>query len=74
LTVPILHPFASKRLFFSLRIVILLDSSFACVDNRSRSVPALLAENFQDHDGIGVDSIDDPPGNPRIVDPQFMTP
>src|SRR3990170_2804517 len=74
LAVPIFHPFAAKRFFFSLRIVIFLDSPLACVDNRSRRLSALLAEDFQDHDGIRVDPIDDPPGNPGIVDAQFMTP
>src|SRR3989304_8957328 len=74
LAVPIFHPFAAKRFFFSLRIVIFLDSPLACVDNRSRRLSALLAEDFQDHDGIRVDSsIDDPSGNPGIVDAQFMT-
>ena len=71
---PILHPFASRRFLLLLCIVILPQSSFRPLNHRLRRRPGLFAENIQDHDSIGIDTINNAPCCIDIDDSQFMTP
>jgi len=74
LTLPIFQPLASNRLFFSSRIFILLKSSFARLNDGSRCLRGLFAEDFQDHDGIRLDSVHNAPRGVGVIDAQLVAP
>src|ERR1051325_3762990 len=69
LTVPTFHPFASKRICFRLRIVIILYSSLAGVHDRLWRRSAFLTENLQNNDRVRIDSVDDPPSRLVVFNP-----
>ena len=69
---PTLQPLASRRFLFDSRIVVAPKTLPARLDHRLGSPRRFLAEDLQDHDGIGVTSIDDPPRESSVLDAQFM--
>jgi len=69
---PTLQPFASRRFRFDSRIVVAPETLPARLDHRLGSPRRFLAEDLQDHDGIRVTSIDDPPRDSSVLDAQFM--
>src|SRR5437773_6248058 len=71
--VPNFQPFASSRRRFSSRTVILLQPPEARVDDTLRRRPRLLAENLQDHNGVGLDPVDDSPVSADVPDAQLGT-
>jgi len=72
--VPIFQPRASSFRRFCSRTVILPQSSGACFNNGLRRRPGLLAEDLQDHYGVGVEPVHDSPVCSGVTDPQLVTP
>ena len=74
LVVPTFQPLASKRRRFSSRTVVLLQSTGARVNDRRWRRPGFLAENRQNHHGVGVGPVHDSPVGLCVSDAQFVTP
>jgi len=72
--VPTFQPFASRRRRFSSRTLVLPQSTDARVNDRLRRPPRLLAEDRQNHDGVGVGPVHDPPVGSGIPDSQLVAP
>ena len=70
--VPTFHPFASSRRRLSSRTVVLPQPTDARIDDPLRRRPALLAEDLENHDRIGVGPVHDPPISFGTSDSQFM--
>src|SRR5262245_42821726 len=71
---PIFQPFAAKRFRFNSRIVVLPKTFLAHADNLQWRCCGLLAEHLDDHDRVRIDSVDQPPSLPFVVDSKLMTP
>lgn len=71
--VPIFQPLASSRRRFSSRIVVLPQSADACVNDALRRRSRLLAEDLQDHHGVGVEPVHDSPVTSGVTDSQLVT-
>ncbi len=71
--VPTFQPLASRRRFFSSRTVVLRQSADARVNDRLRRRPGLVAEDRQNHDGVGVSPVHDPPVDFGVTNSQFVT-
>lgn len=74
LALPIFQPFASNRFFFSSRIFVLPESFSTRRYYGPRRGPGFLAEDFQDHDSVGLDSVHDAPRNTSVIDAQLIAP
>jgi hypothetical protein len=53
--------------------VVQSDAAFARINDRLWCLLRLFLKYLEDHDGIIVNSINDPPGAFLIIDSQFMT-
>jgi hypothetical protein len=71
--VPIFQPLASSRRRFSSRTVVLPPPPSARVNDRLRRRPCLLAEDLQNHHGVGVEPVHDSPVSSGVTDSQFVT-
>jgi hypothetical protein len=71
--VPIFQPLASSRRRFSSRTVVFPQSPGARINDGLRGRPRLLAEDFQDHDGVEVKTVHDSPVNSCVPDSQLVT-
>ncbi len=69
---PTRQPFASRRLLFSSRTVVLPEPSPAGFNDSLEGRPGLLAEDLQDHDGIQIKSVHDSPVDADILNPQLV--
>ncbi len=70
--VPNFQPFASRRRRLSSRTAPLPQPADARVDDPLRCGPALLAEDLENHDRIGVGPVHDPPIGFGTTDPQLL--
>jgi hypothetical protein len=71
--VPIFQPLASSRRRFSSRTVVLPPPADGRVNDALRRCPRLLAEDLQNHHGVGVEAIHDSPVSSGVTNPQLMT-
>ncbi len=71
--VPTFQPLASRRRRFSSRTVILPQSADACVNDGLRRRPGCLAEDRQNHNGVGIGAVHDPPISFGVSNSQFVT-
>jgi hypothetical protein len=69
---PIFQPFASRRFLFSARIFVISQSVAASSDDVVRSLFRLLGEYSQDQDGVGVNAVHQPPGQPLIINTELV--
>src|SRR4051812_18292840 len=53
-------------------LVILGKAAPASLEHRPWSRRRLLLEDLQDHDGVWVDSVEDPPGHVSVTNAQFV--
>jgi hypothetical protein len=70
--VPTFQPFASRRRRFSSRTVVLPQSASARVNDDFRRRASRLAEHRQNHNGVSIGSVHNPPVNFDISDPEFV--
>jgi len=73
-TVPTFQPFSSRRSFFLLRIVVILESLLAHLDNLLRSALGLLTEYFANHNCVMVHSVNDSPCCILVHNAKFAAP
>ncbi len=71
--VPIFQPLASSRLRFPSRTLVLPQSPDARVNDDLWRRPRLLAEDLQNHHGVGVEPVHDSPVSSGVTDPELMT-
>jgi hypothetical protein len=72
--VPIFQPLASSRRRFSSRTVVLPQSAAARVNDGLWRRPRLLAEDLQNHHGVGIKPVHDSPVSCGITHSQLVTP
>src|SRR3982751_670513 len=72
--VPTFQPFASRRLRFSARIVILLKAFATSVDHSIRGCACLLPKYIENHNSVGIYPVHDAPANVCVANPKFVTP
>ena len=70
---PTFQPFASRRLLFSSCTIVLPEPLPTGIDDGLGRRLGLLAEDLQDHNGIGIQAVEDSPGGRAISNPQFVT-
>ena len=73
-TVPTLQPFSSRRFFFVLCIVIILNTLFADVNHAFRSLRGFFLKYFQNKYCIIVDTIYDAPCSTLVINSKLVAP
>src|SRR5213594_5041281 len=63
---PTFQPFASRRLLFSSCTIVLPEPLPTGIDDGLGRRLGLLAEDLQDHNGIGIHAVEDSPGGRAI--------
>src|SRR3954471_19181515 len=72
--VPTFQPFASRRLRFSARIVILLKALPTSVNHTVRRCAGFLPKHIENHNSVAIYPVHNAPTDVCIADPKFVTP